>query len=81
MATGEYAAAMLKSVRVPKAFEPPFERAERFVEKLFSDLQRRPEEGGRMPPREHGEAGALRRSRRGHRKGCLCGAGTLGIRC
>ncbi len=36
---------MLKSVRVPAAFEPPFERAERFVEQLFSDFQRRPEEG------------------------------------
>lgn len=36
---------MLKSVRVPKAFEPPFERAEKFVEGLFSDFKRRPEDG------------------------------------
>ncbi len=36
---------MLKSVRVPKPFEPPFEKAEFYVEKLFSDIQRRPEKG------------------------------------
>jgi hypothetical protein len=36
---------MLKSVRVPPAFEPPFARAEQLVEKLFGDFQRRPEEG------------------------------------
>lgn len=36
---------MLKSVRVPPAFEPPFARAEQFVEKLFSDFRRCPEEG------------------------------------
>ena len=36
---------MLRSVRVPAAFEPPFARAETFVEKLFSDVQRAPERG------------------------------------
>src|SRR5512139_731384 len=36
---------MLKSVRVPEGFVPPFERAEKFVEQLFADFQRRPEEG------------------------------------
>lgn len=36
---------MLKSVRVPAAFGGPFERAESFVEKSFSDIQRRPEDG------------------------------------
>ena len=36
---------MLRSVRVPAAFEPPFARAETFVEKLFSDLERSPEKG------------------------------------
>lgn len=36
---------MLKSVRVPPAFEPPFARAEQFVEKLFGDFHRRPEQG------------------------------------
>ena len=36
---------MLRSVRVPAAFEPPFARAETFVEKLFSDLARSPEKG------------------------------------
>lgn len=36
---------MLKSVRVPPHFEPPFARAEAFVEKLFADFQRRPERG------------------------------------
>lgn len=36
---------MLKSVRVPAAFEGPFARAEPFVEKSFEDIQRRPEKG------------------------------------
>lgn len=36
---------MLKSVKVPPPFEPPFERAESFVERLFSDFVRKPEEG------------------------------------
>jgi hypothetical protein len=36
---------MLKSVRVPEHFEPPFARAESFVEKLFSTMVRRPEQG------------------------------------
>ena len=36
---------MLKSVRVPPAFEPPFARAEQFVEKLFQDFRHRPEQG------------------------------------
>jgi predicted hydrocarbon binding protein len=35
----------LKAVRVPAPFEPPFEAAESYVEKLFSDVVRRPEEG------------------------------------
>lgn len=36
---------MLKSVRVPEPMQEPFARAEVFVEKLFSDLDRRPSEG------------------------------------
>lgn len=36
---------MLKSVRVPKAFEPPFERAEPVVEGLFAQFERTPSEG------------------------------------
>jgi predicted hydrocarbon binding protein len=36
---------MLKAVRVPKAFEAPFQRAEAFVEGIFGDIQRRPEAG------------------------------------
>src|SRR5262245_35628772 len=36
---------MLKAVRVPPPFVPPFERAEAFVENLFADMQRRPEQG------------------------------------
>jgi predicted hydrocarbon binding protein len=36
---------MLKSVRVPEAFEPPFARAEGLVEDLFSQIERRPESG------------------------------------
>src|SRR6187401_2839703 len=36
---------MLKSVKVPAAFEPPFQNAEAFVERLFSDFIRKPEEG------------------------------------
>ena len=36
---------MLKSARVPEPFLPPFERAEAYVEQLFGDLERRPEEG------------------------------------
>ncbi len=36
---------MLKSVRVPEGFIPPFERAEGFVEKLFSQIERRPDKG------------------------------------
>ena len=36
---------MLKAVRVPPSFEPPFARAEAFVEKLFSQVERRPEQG------------------------------------
>ena len=36
---------MLRSVRVPPACEPPFGRAEKFVEQLFSDIQRAPERG------------------------------------
>ena len=36
---------MLKSVKVPPQFEPPFARAETFVEKLFSDFERRPDQG------------------------------------
>jgi hypothetical protein len=36
---------MLRSVRVPAAFEPPFARAEKFVEQLFADIQHAPEQG------------------------------------
>jgi predicted hydrocarbon binding protein len=36
---------MRKSVCVPRHFEAPFEKAEAFVEKLFSRLERHPEEG------------------------------------
>lgn len=36
---------MLKSVRVPPQLEPPFARAENFVERLFQDFKRRPAEG------------------------------------
>lgn len=36
---------MLKSVRVPPQLAPPFQRAERFVEELFADVRRRPEQG------------------------------------
>lgn len=36
---------MLKSALVPPAFEGPFERAEGYVSRIFSDLVRRPEEG------------------------------------
>ena len=36
---------MLKAVRVPPPFEPPFARAEEFVEKLFANIERRPERG------------------------------------
>ncbi len=36
---------MLKSVRVPPPFEPPFAKAETFVEKLFGDFERRPDRG------------------------------------
>lgn len=36
---------MLKSVRVPPAFVPPFARAEGFVEGLFSKFERNPEKG------------------------------------
>lgn len=36
---------MLKSVRVPDPFVPPFENAEAYVEKLFADVERKPEEG------------------------------------
>jgi predicted hydrocarbon binding protein len=36
---------MLKSVRVPPQFEPPFAQAEQHVEKLFSEFHRRPEQG------------------------------------
>ena len=36
---------MLKAVRVPPQFEPPFARAESFVEKLFEDMDRDPEQG------------------------------------
>lgn len=35
----------LKSVRVPEALEPPFAKAEEYVEELFAKLERRPEEG------------------------------------
>jgi len=36
---------VLKSVKVPPGFAPPFEKAEAFVERLFSDFERRPEQG------------------------------------
>lgn len=36
---------MLKSVKVPAPFEGPFAAAEGYVEKLFSDFQRKPENG------------------------------------
>jgi len=36
---------MLKSVRVPPAFEPPFERAEKYVEGLFSQIDRAADKG------------------------------------
>ena len=36
---------MLKSVRVPEAFRPPFEKAESYVEKLFSEMVMTPSEG------------------------------------
>lgn len=36
---------MLKSVKVPPQFEPPFAAAEGYVEKLFSDVERSPEQG------------------------------------
>ena len=36
---------MLKSVRVPPELEPPFARAEKFVEQLFAEFQRRPQDG------------------------------------
>lgn len=36
---------MLKSVRVPPQFEPPFARAESFVQRLFSDFRREPDQG------------------------------------
>lgn len=36
---------MLKSVRVPEPFEPPFAKAEAYVEKLFADMKRIPQEG------------------------------------
>jgi hypothetical protein len=35
----------LKAVRVPRKLEPTFAQAEGYVEKLFSDFQRRPERG------------------------------------
>jgi len=35
----------LKAVRVPPAFEAPFAQAEAYVEKLFSDFVRRPDQG------------------------------------
>jgi len=35
----------LKSVRVPSAFEGPFAVGEAFVERLFSDVERKPEQG------------------------------------
>lgn len=35
----------LKAVRVPPPFEQPFQAAETYVEKLFSDVNRRPEAG------------------------------------
>jgi hypothetical protein len=36
---------MLKSVRVPEAFVGPFAQAERYVEDLFSKMERHPEQG------------------------------------
>jgi len=36
---------MLKSVKVPPPFEGPFSAAEGYVEKLFADFARRPEQG------------------------------------
>ena len=36
---------MLKSVRVPPHFEPPFARAESFVQTLFADFRREPDKG------------------------------------
>jgi predicted hydrocarbon binding protein len=36
---------VLKSVRVPPAFEPPFAQAEKVVEGLFKQIERRPERG------------------------------------
>ncbi len=36
---------MLKSVRVPAQFEPPFAAAETYVEKLFDSVERKPSEG------------------------------------
>ena len=36
---------MLKSVRVPEAFEGLFESAERYVEDLFSHIEHKPEQG------------------------------------
>jgi son of sevenless-like protein len=36
---------VLKAVRVPPSFEPPFARAEAFVEKLFAQVERRPDQG------------------------------------
>jgi hypothetical protein len=36
---------MLKSVRVPEPFRPPFEKAEAYVESLFSRIERIPEQG------------------------------------
>src|SRR5688572_8066988 len=36
---------MLKSVKVPPPFEPPFARAEGFVQKMFADFKREPENG------------------------------------
>ncbi|MEM6993071.1 MAG: V4R domain-containing protein [Myxococcota bacterium] len=35
----------LKAVRVPEPFAPPFEAAERYVEKLFTEFVRQPSEG------------------------------------
>lgn len=35
----------LKAARVPEAFQPLFEQAEAYVERLFSDFERRPERG------------------------------------
>jgi hypothetical protein len=36
---------MVKSARVPKEFEPPFDKAESYVEKLFAGMERIPEQG------------------------------------